>query len=98
MSVHANKPLHLENEPKWLQPEKLNGFRIIASQARASILSHNSVLWKEDGVSVEGDEVTDLGFGNAQPAGESQTAKSVLLDHACSFEKGTTFPKNLYFG
>ncbi|KAK1967207.1 hypothetical protein LY78DRAFT_17208 [Colletotrichum sublineola] len=66
MDVHQRHPLHLTNEPRWLPKNKLNGFRIVASKARVSILEHNTVLWREDSVSAQGEEMTDLGFGNVQ--------------------------------
>ncbi|KAF5614770.1 uncharacterized protein FTJAE_13605 [Fusarium tjaetaba] len=88
MEIHTNHPLHLTSEPKSLPPNKLNGFRITASKARASILEHNAVLWKEDGVSAQGDEVTDLGFGNepleartqSTPVNDFRTAEGPALD------------------
>lgn len=51
----------LDGEPKVMSPNKLAGFSIEASSARASILSMNGILWKEDGAySREGDELTVL--------------------------------------
>ncbi|KAL2061377.1 hypothetical protein VTL71DRAFT_7650, partial [Oculimacula yallundae] len=66
MDAHRKHPLHLTNEPRLLPLNKLNGFPIVASKARASILEHNTVLWREDSVSVQGEEITDLGLGNEQ--------------------------------
>ncbi|KAI5456813.1 hypothetical protein BGZ63DRAFT_396209 [Mariannaea sp. PMI_226] len=86
MKMHANNPLYLDNEPKGLLPDKLNGFRVVASQARASILGHNAVLWKEDGISVQGDEVMDLGFGSEQPVLGHGPRRHLLADVGCNVE------------
>ena len=62
---HAQNPVVLENEPKYLDASKLNVPRIKARHARASILGHNKILWAADtGYARRGEEVKDLGNGS----------------------------------
>ncbi|KAH8893599.1 hypothetical protein GQ53DRAFT_717156 [Thozetella sp. PMI_491] len=60
--MHAQNQLALDDQPKGLSPSKLSGFRITAAGARSSILSMNGILWKDDGYTMQGDEVQDLGL------------------------------------
>ncbi|KEF58410.1 uncharacterized protein A1O9_06336 [Exophiala aquamarina CBS 119918] len=76
--THLQNDLNLEDEPKGLDPGKLTGFRMNASRARASILSLNTILWKDDGYTVEGDEVADIGPCDSNESPEQQFPSEVL--------------------
>lgn len=67
--MHAKNPVPLDNEPKYLHPDKLKGFRVTAIRARTSILSHNDILWNKSGAyAKQGEEITDLSVQDAEPS------------------------------
>lgn len=60
MHSQCHGQLGLDSGPRGLNPEKLRGFRIAVPSARASLLSMNGILWKDDGCATQSDEVAHL--------------------------------------
>ncbi|KEF57342.1 uncharacterized protein A1O9_05259 [Exophiala aquamarina CBS 119918] len=69
---HRKHPTILDNEPRFVDPRKLTGFKLNAPRAQASILEFNAILRLKDsdGVSKSGEEV-DLGIEQGNSGSES---------------------------
>ncbi|KAH8690799.1 hypothetical protein BGW36DRAFT_440126 [Talaromyces proteolyticus] len=59
--VHSKIPHILENEPKFMTPERFNIFTGNSGRARLSVLTHNAILLGNDGVVAENAEQVDCG-------------------------------------
>lgn len=88
--MHSRHQLGLDGEPKKLSPDKLSGFRITAASARASILSMNGILWKDDGCAAQDDELTDIGVdGGNKRTSLPQTPAWGARSHLPDTREGT---------
>ncbi|KAH8697046.1 hypothetical protein BGW36DRAFT_160144 [Talaromyces proteolyticus] len=63
LRVYKRNQILIEDEPRYMDPNKLAHFKINAPRARESILGHIQTLWTiGDGYAKPGDENTDLGI------------------------------------
>ena len=74
---YTQNPIVLENEPRFLDPRKLNAPCITTPHARASILGLNKILWAGGrGYAQQGEEVKDLGIAAGEDIPEPVHGKS----------------------
>lgn len=68
--AHSRHPFHLDDEPKFMDPAKLNIYWNGTDRAARSILGYNEILWQPAGSSVARTdaEITDLGLNRSRPS------------------------------
>ncbi|OAA56300.1 Transcription factor [Niveomyces insectorum RCEF 264] len=68
--AHSSHPCHLDDEPKFMDPAKLDLYWTGTDRAARSILSYNEILWQSAGSSVARTdaEITDLGIVRSRPS------------------------------
>ena len=85
-AIQARHPCRLEDEPKFMDPEKLDVRKSGTDQAAASILSHNEIVWHAGSSVARTDaEITDLGLDRSRnpspppPPGDGKCSSSISL-------------------
>ncbi|KAK5942970.1 hypothetical protein PMZ80_003975 [Knufia obscura] len=79
--MHSRNHIVLEDEPRYLDPSKLKGFRVTALHARQSILSHNGILWaRGEGCAEQGEEVYDLGVQDDAGTDSPNVSSTVTME------------------